>query len=344
MTETTNLMTNNPLKNSDNDIELMDYITIIWKWRKTILTGTIACILIAFGISYLLPKIYRITMTVRPGIIGYDNNGKRISAESSDNLSARIHENYFLEDLMLFIEKENIGDIPGELVFETKSLSSSNFTEVAYETPNVPQGMKIINQLKKMILEDDKKEIDHFYQKNDLDLQNRKNELKNKQLQIKICDDNIKTIAERIAGLNDSSETISQKLSSLQNDKVEKIQQKKNENTPLAVELYDNTISLKLGVINNYKTDIRILMNNKEQEQQKLFDLKNDVVKITESINDILFQKESIQYMKVISEPESGKKPVKPNMKLNLILSGFIGFFVSIFAVIIMESYRKYKS
>lgn len=337
-------ITNNTFQNADNEIELIDYITLMWRWRRAILTGTLACILVAFVISYLMPKIYRITMTVRPGIIGYDNIGKRMNVESADNLSMRINENFYLEDLMLFIEKENIEEIPGGLIFETKSLSSSNFTEVAYETPNVPQGMKMINQLKKMILEDDKKEINHFHQKYDLDLQNRKNEFKNKQLQIKTCEDNIKMIMERIDGLNESSETISQKLSDLQNDKVEKIQQKKNENTPLAVELYDNTISLKLGIINNYKTDIRILMNNKEQEQRKLFDLKNDVVKITESIDDINFQKKNIQYMKVISEPKTGNKPVKPNMKLNLILAGFIGFFVSVFFVIILESHRKYKA
>jgi len=337
-------MTSNTFQNTDNEIELIDYITLMWKWKRTILSGTLACILIAFVISYLMPKIYRITMTVRPGIIGYDNSGKRMNVESADSLSMRINENFFHEDLMLFIEKENIKEIPGGLIFETKPLTSSNFTEIAYETSNVPQGMKIINQLKKMILEDDKKEIDHFHQKYDLDLQNRKNELKNKQLQIKTCDDNIKSITERIAGLNESSETISQKLSSLQNDKVEKIQQKKNENTPLAVELYDNTISLKFGIINNYKTDIRILMNNKEQEQQKLFDLKNDVVKITESIDHINFQKKNIQYMKVISEPETGNKPVKPNMKLNMALAGFIGFFVLVFVVIVMESRRKYKA
>jgi LPS O-antigen subunit length determinant protein (WzzB/FepE family) len=344
MIETTNTTIDNTYKHEENDIELMVYISLMWKWRKTILSGTLACILIAFVISYLMPKVYRITMTVRPGIIGYDNNGKRMSVESSDSLSARIHENYFLEDLMLFVEKENLGDLPGELVFETKSLSSSNFTEAVYQTHNVSQGIKIMGHLKKMILEDDTKGVDYFYEKYDLDLMNRENELKNKHLQIKTCDENIKMITERINGLNESSEIINQKVSRLQNDKVEKIQQKNTENMPLAVELYDNTISLKLGLIDNYKSDIRMLMNNKEEEQLKLFELKNDVVKITESITNINFQKKSIQYMKVISEPEIGKKPVKPNMKLNLVLAGFIGFFVSIFSVIVLESHRKYKS
>ena len=90
----------------------MDYITLMGRWRKVILTGTLACILIAFVISYLMPKIYRITMMVRPGIIGYDNIGKRMNVESADSLSMRINENFFLEDLLLFIEKENIEEIP----------------------------------------------------------------------------------------------------------------------------------------------------------------------------------------------------------------------------------------
>ena len=90
--------------------------------------------------------------------------------------------------------------------------------------------------------------------------------------------------------------------------------------------------------------ELYVLMNNKEAEQQKLFELKNDVVKINENINYINFQRKNIQYMKVISEPKTGKKQVKPNMKLNLVLAGFIGFFVSVFSVIILESHRKYKA
>ena len=72
-----------------------------------------------------------------------------------------------------------------------------------------------------MILEDDTKGVDYFNEKYNLDLQNRENELKSKQLQMETCYKSIKMITKNFNELNESYEIITQKMSSLQKDKAE---------------------------------------------------------------------------------------------------------------------------
>lgn len=45
------------------EIELVDYIKVIWKWKYLIILGTLASTVIAVLISLSLPKIYRATVT-----------------------------------------------------------------------------------------------------------------------------------------------------------------------------------------------------------------------------------------------------------------------------------------
>ncbi len=53
-------------KNDDREIELIDLIRVIWKWKYLILLGTVVCGLIAAIVSLKMDKIYRIDMYSGP--------------------------------------------------------------------------------------------------------------------------------------------------------------------------------------------------------------------------------------------------------------------------------------
>ena len=40
----------------EDEIELMDYLLVIWKWKYLILAGTVICALIVYIISFTTPK------------------------------------------------------------------------------------------------------------------------------------------------------------------------------------------------------------------------------------------------------------------------------------------------
>ena len=59
---------------TEDEIELIDLLRIIWKWKYLIIGGTLFCTLAAIGLSYFMPKIYQIDMVLRPGILNIGKN------------------------------------------------------------------------------------------------------------------------------------------------------------------------------------------------------------------------------------------------------------------------------
>jgi len=59
----------------EDEIELMDYLKVLWKWKCLILLGSLACAGIAAIISFNMTKIYQVKMVVSPGILKIDDNG-----------------------------------------------------------------------------------------------------------------------------------------------------------------------------------------------------------------------------------------------------------------------------
>jgi len=59
----------------DDEIELMDYLRVIWKWKYLIVAGTLVCAVAAGVISFSIPKVYRIRMLIRPGVLTISEAG-----------------------------------------------------------------------------------------------------------------------------------------------------------------------------------------------------------------------------------------------------------------------------
>ncbi len=59
----------------DDEIELMDYLLVIWKWKYIILTGTLAFGFVAAIISFITwkqqPTMYRTNVVLKSGILKY---------------------------------------------------------------------------------------------------------------------------------------------------------------------------------------------------------------------------------------------------------------------------------
>jgi len=53
----------------EDEIELMDYLKVIWRWKYLILAGTLACAIGAAIISLNMTKIYGISTVLQPGVL-----------------------------------------------------------------------------------------------------------------------------------------------------------------------------------------------------------------------------------------------------------------------------------
>ena len=84
------------IEHYEDEIELIDILRVIWKWKYFILAGTVVCGMIAAIISFNMAKIYSIDMVLRPGLLSIGTEGKNVYTNSSQNIILSIGGQGFL--------------------------------------------------------------------------------------------------------------------------------------------------------------------------------------------------------------------------------------------------------
>ena len=82
------------------EIELIYYFRVIWKWKFRILLGTFALAIVAGIISFNMTKVFRVDMVIRPGILRIDEAGKNTYLDTPENIQALIETGTFDEQIL----------------------------------------------------------------------------------------------------------------------------------------------------------------------------------------------------------------------------------------------------
>ena len=125
----------------EDEIDLIDLLRVIWKWKYLIFGGAIVCALVAAIISFILPKIYSVDTIIEPGILGIvsegGDQGHRVYIDSPQNIKALIDVGSFENGILAHLGKQakNI-DLPKIITFKTSIPKDSKALKVSYETAN----------------------------------------------------------------------------------------------------------------------------------------------------------------------------------------------------------------
>ena len=87
------------IEHYEDEIELIDILRVIWKWKYFILAGTLLCALIAAIISFNMTKIYSIDMVLRPGILSVGPEGKNVYIDSPQSIKGLIDSIFPIESM-----------------------------------------------------------------------------------------------------------------------------------------------------------------------------------------------------------------------------------------------------
>jgi len=68
----------------DDEINLFDYILVLWKWKWLISVGTLLVVIAALVITLQMPKSYVVSMALEPGITGVDKLGDKQYMDSKE--------------------------------------------------------------------------------------------------------------------------------------------------------------------------------------------------------------------------------------------------------------------
>ena len=146
----------NPIQNnyySDDEIKLIDYLRVLWKWKWLLLMGTFLCALVAFiyGFTHPAVKMYKVSTFVEidPKV-----------ADSPDKIKYSIELGFFNAQILKHLSGSSAAPKIEPLAFEVSVPKDQNILLIIYKTPNPDAGKAVLDSLVKQIEEAYKERIE----------------------------------------------------------------------------------------------------------------------------------------------------------------------------------------
>jgi capsular polysaccharide biosynthesis protein len=343
MTQTANQ--SEPVRNQtdyhEDEIELIDILRIIWKWKYLIIGGTVVCAVAAIVISLNMLKIYRIETVIRPGILSIGEEGDKIYIDTPENIKALVETGIFDNEILNSFGKPSMDNIPKILEFKITIPKNSSAIKVGYETSHIEQGIEILSLLGKFLTEEYRNLVKYYQNELDRDINIKKAEIQNTTAIKQSNESKIKNIERRIDELETEIVVINENTAGLNKERNKFLSKNKDESSILSVLLYSNTIQQNLQLANDYKDEINKYKLEKETELQENSKHEIELQRLLAETDNLEFKKNSIQNIQVIRRPTSSAFPVKPEKKLIVVLATIAGLFFMVFLSFFLEYITK---
>jgi capsular polysaccharide biosynthesis protein len=341
----------------EDEIELVNYLKVLWKWKYLILVGTLACALVAGIVSFNMTKIYETNMVIAPGLLKFSENGGRLYIDSLKNIQTMIDSGSFTDRLLASMDKTVEGDVPRDLGFEVAIPKDLNALQISYNTADIKQGLQILSHLGNLLQKKFRTVVSYYQQEYKMqqdeelselaqlasNISNEKASIKNRELEIK---DGIKRLVEVEAEID----RIGENTEFLISERNKFLSNKMTDDNVLSALLYSNTIQESIAYLNTIRkaaSHIKDGMNyaklSIENRKNNIKDLESQKRLIQEKIANIELKKNAVQNIQILQVPKSSLSPVKPKKKQNVLLAGMIGLFLTVFLAFFIEYISRHK-
>ena len=327
----------------EDEIELMDYLRVIWKRKYVIIAGTLICAIAAGVISFSMPKVYRIDMVAQPGILAMNEAGNNVYIDSPGNIKAIIEAGTFDRDILNDVGESDNNGLPESSSLKVNIPSGSNVIKVSYEAANADLGLQMMSHLSELLLQRYSERVEYFQGVYEMQVGLKKTEMADCKAERRTSKQRIKNIQKRIDELNLQIGFIKEKRGSLIQEQNKFLSNNTNKSNTLSAILYTNTIQQNIALENTCRQQINEYITRREDEKLELEKLKGEAKRLSEEIKDLKFKKIKIKNIEILQPPTSSPYPIKPKIKLNVMLATIVGLFVMLFLAFFLEYVQKHR-
>jgi capsular polysaccharide biosynthesis protein len=331
------------IENCEDEIEFIDILLVIWKWKYLIIAGTIFCGVIAAIISLNMAKIYSIDMVLRPGILSIGEQGKNVYIDSPKNIKALIDSGTLNNDILNYLNEIKMENISKKLAFKVTIPVNSNIIKVEYETNNIKQGLVITDYLSTLLIKEYNTLIQHVKSEYDIKLKLLKHKIDSLEAIIQSYKRNVKNIEKRKNELITEIDLIKNSTVNLVTGKNKLLSKNLPKNDNLQNLFYTYLIQKNLELSNNNLNEIYDYKIKKEKQLQKILRRDDEKELKLYDIKKLQFEKENIQNIQILQPATSSRYPIKPKILLNISLSLAVGLFIMLFLGFFLEYMSKYR-
>jgi len=325
----------------EDEINLMDYVKVILKRKKTILFWFFGLAIISGIISFAMPKVYKIDTALEVGIL-----------EKADGTK----QEQLIESPIQLVGKID-GDVYGIKVREELNIPEAEWPKIKTENPKGTNLVAIAIQSKETEKSENiLKETNDLILKEHQDIINIKKDLLEKKIitaenKIESIEEDIVIVKKKMEPLEDDIERINNKIDSTEKEK-ESLEEKVNSLQQQFV--YDQTPGTQFALFDakerlaNKENDIENLYLRINSLQRTIEDYNSQVNSLGRTIEDYNSSIDSlkaslagIRETKIVKAPTVSEEPVKPRKMLNIAIAGVLGLFTGVFVAFGKEWWEK---
>jgi len=355
----------------EKEVELIDYLNVIWKRKWIIIIGTVLCMIIAGAVSFISKPVYEIDSIIQPGkfiVQNQEGNFEEFVVEDPPQIADKVeHKSYdALIAVELNLDVAELPEIKGENIRDTL------LTRLWIRNHDIKLSKKILDSLIVLLKSDIDEKIDIEINNIETQIKSRERAIESEEISInskKIQKERVRkdisTLGSKLKVIDKRKEEIMVEMKEVKEriDNLEKNQvailkkENKSESETLGLLLYSTEVQKNLQYYNYLQEmfsnkeineeDVKMQIE-KEKEAVKLLDnqiedINNEIENIKNQIANLEERKGRIDYTKVIKKPTSSMSPVFPKKKLNVLIACILGSMVFTLLAFFLEYREKYK-
>ena len=329
----------------EDELELIDLLRVIWKWKYMILAVTLVCTIVAGYLSFKKPPAYRLSTILEINRIEYVNNS--IESENSGDvldhmqpyieppakIKALIEFGVFDDDLKKYLKKVKNFDISSISKFSVTALDKGNLLRVTYNTPDAGSGVNILNSLKPVVL---KKYENKILPLLNPIIQKKINDIAALKGRVKVLKTDIANTSMRTKELESDIKALNRNTDSMNRQRDGNIGQGQS-NSVTAALLHSTLIQQNLSLTNAYKNDyirfLSVIENNKLELKRLEIQIQNQLKKLAE----IESYQTNFEFIKVVKSPEKNIQSIKDSGKLSILIGAITGVSIALFLAFFLD-------
>ena len=322
----------------EDEVELIDYLRVIWKWKWLIVAGTLICAIIAAVISLQMPGIYEISTAIKPGIAGIDDKGNLIYVDSEANVSGRVNEGIYNRRIE---EALQLDSLKTGINFKAAVIGKTKIVKITsqWEKEDIALGMKSTNRLLRF-LSDDEQYIEQKKADHDMRIYIKQDEIKQLEKRRQSLSESLKYSKHRVEMLNKETGSIKINTEDLIKQRDSLLKESKAE-AEIPLIFYSTTIQQNRTYLIKISDQIYNLIEKEKEVLREIEDIKGNINIAKSEIASLNKIKEMISGIVIIQAPEISTHPVKPKKKQIILLAGVVGLFMFLFLAFFIEYIKK---
>ena len=329
---------------SEKEIELIDFINIIWKRKWLIIILTLLCITIAGTISFLIPPKWEIDVLIQPSKFLIQTEAGQYEEivfvdprQVASQINQKTYNNLIANELNM-----NLEDFPK---LKAENLPNSNLVQISIKENDIEKGKLILltlfNHLKTQLdkqVEIEMKGINSQVKSKEIEKLRIEEEIKANKNKLNIMQQRKKEIEKELNNIRKRTEALEEEQSLYLKKK------NRTEAESLAMLLYSNEIQQSLRD-NNTLTEL--LSEKKIEEENIHLEIANkeeEIKQLENEIDNLNERKGRIDDTQLTKEPTPSLNPVFPNKKLMILIACIFGLLIFTMLAFFLEYLEKQKA